>query len=70
MNKTNCTVPTLIVDDSGDPVDIVEEVLEIGGDARIAWAEGVIDPHEDFEGFKAQVEAWHRQHNPQLFVGE
>lgn len=70
MIKTDSTVETLILDENGEPVDIVEEVPTMGGDVRVVWKDGVIDPVLDYEGFKAQLEAWHRKHNPHLFVGE
>ena len=70
MKKNNFGVPTLLLDEDGEPVDILLTQPQVGGEARIVFAQGVIDPHENFEGFSAQLEAWHRKHNPQLFTEE
>jgi hypothetical protein len=67
MALTDCRTPVLSVDDEGEPIDMEKKLLSIGGVARVVWFEGVIDPVQSFEGFKAQLEAWHRENNPHLF---
>jgi len=68
MALLDCRVDVLDVDKEGEPIDMHKKMLEIGGVARVVWAEGVVDPVQDFEGFRKQLEAWHIEHNPQLFL--
>jgi hypothetical protein len=66
MNKK---VLLLKVDENNEPIDMNHQRLQLP-ENRIVWAEGVPNPHDDPKAFAAHLEAWHRKHNPQLFVGD
>lgn len=66
----NVGIRFLLVDQDNEPLDIVQELSLVVSENSIIWKPGVLDPVKDFDGFKAQIEAWHREHNPYLFDDE
>ncbi len=67
MSVKDCRVPVLLVDEDGNPVYLDRELPRMPLNNRVVWRPGVVDPAQDYEGFKKQLEAWHRKNNPQLF---
>jgi len=70
MTHIDFTVPTLLLDKDGRPIDILQEVPNsLEGAVIVIASQGVeVDKH----GFPtlAGLEAWHRANNPQLFEEE